>query len=95
MSTFDIPFAPVDLNGARLCDTVPPVKPPAAVATTWAKQHRLVAWRHDGGMLNQSHDSKEKALEAAQGLHYAIYWKWAIQCGRDMVDRGLVEEPIS
>lgn len=86
----DIPFAPVDL-----CDTIPPVKPPAAPAPyKRPKAHSLVAWRDDGGGLQTwHHDTLEAAQSAAKSLSWVVYWKYAIQCGRDLVERGTIDAP--
>jgi len=43
--------------------------------------------------LDAAHDTLEAAQVAARELHWAIYWKYAIQCGRDMVERNLINEP--
>jgi hypothetical protein len=85
----EIPFAPV------LGDTVPPVEPPAApLPTKRPVECRVVAWRHDGGMDNTKHETIEGATAYALGLHWAIYWKSAIQCGRDMLERRLIVQPL-
>ena len=84
----DIPFAPL------LADTVPPVEPPPAPLPVKRPQScRVVAWRHDGGLDNTVHCTIESATVFAKALHWAIYWKYAIQCQRDMVARALIEAP--
>ena len=84
----DIPFAPL------LADTVPPVEPPPAPLPVKRPQTcRVVAWRHDGGLDNTTHSTIESATAFAKALHWAIYWKYAIQCRRDMIDRALIEAP--
>ena len=84
----DIPFAPV------LADTVPPVEPPPApLPVKRPRSCRVVAWRHDGGLDNTSHATIESATAFARALHWAIYWKYALQCDRDMVARALIEAP--
>jgi len=88
----EIPFAPV--MDAQLCDTIPPTAPPKPPAPYKRPlQHRLIGWRNDGGLLDAAHDTLENAQAAARELHWAIYWKYAIQCGRDMVERNLINEP--
>lgn len=85
----EIPFAPV------LADTVPPVEPPPApMPIKRPAEVRVVAWRHDGGLDNFKHSTIESATLFARSLHWAIYWKYALQCGRDMLDRQLIEAPI-
>ena len=84
----DIPFAPL------LSDTVPPVQPPPApLPVKRPAQCRVVAWRHDGGLDNTLHSTIESATAFAKALHWVIYWKYAIQCQRDMVARALIEAP--
>lgn len=84
----DIPFAPL------LADTVPPVEPPPApLPVKRPRSCRVVAWRHDGGLDNTSHATIESATAFARALHWAIYWKYALQCDRDMVARALIEAP--
>ena len=84
----DIPFAPL------LADTVPPVEPPPAPLPVKRPQScRVVAWRHDGGLDNTVHCTIESATAFAKALQWAIYWKYAIQCQRDMVARALIEAP--
>ena len=84
----DIPFAPL------LSDTIPPVEPPPAPAPyKRPAQCRVVAWRHDGGLDNTTFGTIESATAFAKALHWAIYWKYAIQCQRDMVARALIEAP--
>ena len=85
----EIPFAPI------LANTIPPIEPPAApLPTKRPAECRVVAWRHDGGMDNTKHETIEGATAHALALHWAIYWKSAIQCGRDMIDRRLIVAPI-
>jgi hypothetical protein len=84
----DIPFAPL------LADTVPPVQsPPAPLPVKRPRSCRVVAWRHDGGLDNTTFGTIESATAFAKALHWAIYWKYALQCDRDMVDRQLIEAP--
>ena len=84
----DIPFAPL------LADTIPPSRPPAAPLPVKRPQScRVVAWRNDGGLDNTVHATIESATEFAKALHWAIYWKYAIQCQRDMVARALIDAP--
>jgi hypothetical protein len=87
----EIPFAPV----AGLCDTVPPVAPPPAPAPYKRPvAHALCAWRNDGGALQTwRHETLESAQAAAGELHFAVYWKYAIQCGRDLVEVHNIDEP--
>ena len=93
----DIPFAPIFAVPPeyKLSDTVPPVEPPAApLPTKRPAECRVVAWRHDGGMDNTKLPTIESARAFSLQLHWAIYWKSAIQCGRDMLERRLIEAPI-
>lgn len=92
----EIPFAPLGetIDTARLADPIPPSPiPPAPLPVKRPRAHRLIAWRHDGGLRDTAFETLELAQEAAEGLHWAIYWKYAIQCGRDMVARALIEVP--
>ena len=85
----DIPFAPL------LADTVPPVEPPPAPLPVKRPQEcRVVAWRHDGGLDNTTFGTIESATAFAKALHWAIYWKYALQCGRDMVARQIINAPL-
>jgi hypothetical protein len=86
-----------ELKGGKmvpvLADTIPPVEPPPPVALAQPKAHRVVAWRHDGGLRTTDHATLEAAREAADALSFVIYWKFMIMCGREMVARALIEEP--
>lgn len=89
----EIPFAPLP-ETIKLADPIPPTPlPPAPLPVKRPRQHRLIAWRHDGGLRDTAFETLELAQEAAKELHWAIYWKYAIQCGRDMVARALIEVP--
>jgi hypothetical protein len=77
----------------QLADTIPPVEPPPPVLLAQPKAHRVVAWRHDGGIDNTSLATLELAREYAARCHWAIYYKTMIMCGREMVARALIEEP--
>lgn len=86
----EIPFSTESL----LCDTVPPVEPPKpALPVKRPQSCRLIAWREDGGLLDVAHETFESARQAALQLHWTIYWKYAIQQGRDMVERRLIDAP--
>jgi hypothetical protein len=77
-----------------LCDTVPPVEPPSAPAPYKRPAAcRLIAWRHDGPLSDTAHATIEDARAAALALHWAVYWKFAIACGRDMIERQLIDAP--
>lgn len=76
----------------QLDDTVPPTEPPPSVMLAQPKQHRVVAWRHDGGMRDVTCETLEKAREHMAGLHWAVYWKAMIMCGREMVERRQIGE---
>jgi hypothetical protein len=76
----EIPFAPI------LADTIPPVEPPPApLPVKRPAECRCVAWRHDGGMDNTKHETIERATAFATTLHWTTYYKFALQCGRDMI----------
>lgn len=78
----------------QLADTIPPVQPPCVLPLCQPQRHDVVAWRNDGGRLEWTrHDNLDLARAYAQGLHYATYYKYAITCGRDTVERGYIEEP--
>jgi hypothetical protein len=79
-------------NAPKLADPTPPVEPPSFLPYARPTPHRLVAWRHDNGLEDTRHDSLELARERARELHWAVYWKYAIMAGRDMVERQLIEE---
>lgn len=84
--------APFD--APSLADVPPRVEPPSLpVVDPSPKSHRLVAWRHDGGLQNFTYNTLEVAREHARALSWVIYWKWAIMCGRDMLERELIEQP--
>ena len=87
----EIPFSTASL---QLCDTVPPVRPPAPpLPVKRPVSCRLIAWRHDNGLTDTAYETVEHAREAAQQLHWIVYWKYALQCGRDMIERRLIEAP--
>lgn len=79
----------------RLADPRPPQPPIPPVRLAQPKQHRVVAWRHDGGMVDTTHATKELAERHVTLLHWAIYWKAIIMCGRETVARHLIEEHVS
>ena len=86
----EIPFAPV----SQLSDTVPPVRPPPApLPIKRPRACRLIAWRHDCNVRDTKYETLESAQAAARELHWAVYWKYAIQSGRDMVERALINAP--
>lgn len=86
----EIPFAPI----TQLCDTVPPTElPPAPAPYKRPSACRLIAWRHDNALRDIKFDTLESAQVAARNLHWAVYWKYAIQSGRDMVERALIDAP--
>ena len=99
----EIPFAPqaypdreiTDAEKRRsLSDTIPPSEPPAApLPVKRPAECRVIAWRHDGGLDDTKHPTVERATAHAHGLHWAVYWKYALQCGRDMIARELIAEP--
>jgi hypothetical protein len=80
-------------HAAKLADTIPPIEPPPSVLLAQPRAHRVVAWRHDGGIDNTQLATLELAREFAARCHWAIYWKTMIMCGREMVARALIEEP--
>ena len=89
ISMTEIPFAPA------LADTIPPVAtPPAPLPVKRPVECRVVAWRHDGGLDDTRHPTIEHAREHVKALHWAIYWKYALQCGRDMIARELISQPL-
>lgn len=94
ISMTEIPFAPLDY-APRLADTVPPTKPPAApLPVKRPASHMLVAWREDGrGLQTWKYETLETAQAAAKELCWIIYYKYAIQCGRDMIERGDIVAP--
>lgn len=84
----EIPFAPI------LSNTVPPVEPPAKPLPVKQPQtHHVVAWRNDGGLDSTRHETAELALAFARTLHWAVYYKYAIQVGRDVIARAHISEP--
>jgi hypothetical protein len=84
----EIPFAPI------LSDARPPIEPPPApLPVKRPVECKVVAWRHDGGLDSTRHETVELATAFATGLHWAVYWKYALQCGRDMIDRRLITAP--
>lgn len=87
----EIPFSTATL---QLCDTVPPVKPPAPpLPVKRPNACRLIGWRHEGPLSDTTYETIEAAREAAQALHWAVYWKYALQCGRDMIERRMIDAP--
>jgi hypothetical protein len=85
----EIPFAPM------LGDTIPPSEPPPApLPAKRPAECRVIAWRHDGGLDDTKHLTVERATAHAHGLHWAVYWKYALQCGRDMIARELIIQPL-
>lgn len=93
----EIPFAP--LLGERsskpqLADTIPPTtEPPAILPVKRPRVHHVVAWRNDGGLDSTRHETEELAREHAGSLCYLVYYKFAIQVGRDVIARGHIAEP--
>jgi hypothetical protein len=88
ISMNEIPFAPM------LGDTIPPThNPPAPLPVARPKAHTVVAWRNEGGLDHASFATLETASEFAGKLHFAIYYKWTIQCGREFVARGDIIPP--
>jgi hypothetical protein len=58
------------------------------------RKHDVVAWRHDGARLDTTrHDTKEGAQEYGRALCWAIYYKYAILCGRDIIERHSIAIP--
>lgn len=79
----EIPFAPV------LGDTIPPTqKPRDPLPTKRPRAHNVVAWRIEGGITSMAFDTLEAAQGYARALCYAVFYKYAIMSGRDLVERG-------
>lgn len=94
----DIPFAPLlgDLHVPKhlqLGDNIPPpIAPHAPLPVKRPVDHCVIAWRQDGGMNVWKHATLELAQEQARNLQFAVYWKYVIQCGREMCERVLIAE---
>jgi hypothetical protein len=80
-------------TGPKLADPRPPTPPVAPVLLAQPRAHRVVAWRHDGGMRDTTHGTLESAREALRALHWAIYWKACILCGRETIERHAIQAP--
>lgn len=96
MSDFDlntVVAARVLPRRPRLADPRPPQPPVPPTPTRDAQPYRLTAWRHDGGMLNQVYVNLDIAQQTARALCHLIYWKYAISCGRDVVETAPIETP--
>lgn len=90
----EVPFAPLP-DAPAVCDIVPPVEPPPAPAPYKRPQACVLhAWRNDGARLDSwRHETAEAATAAARALSFVIYWKYAIQCGRDTLALELIPVP--
>lgn len=92
----EIPFAPLlgeRTSKPQLADTIPPTQDPAPLPVKRPRAHHVVAWRNDGGLDSTRHETEESAREFAGALCYLVYYKFAIQVGRDVIARGHIAEP--
>jgi hypothetical protein len=81
-----VPAAPI-APAPVLADTIPPTEPPAPVTTAKPRQHRLMAWHHDGRASNWQYETREVAIAAMDALSGLIYWKGAVIDGRAVIAR--------
>lgn len=88
------PVAPSMVVRPQLDDTTPPIIPDfPAVTDPDVKPHVVRCWRHDGGMMSVTFQSREAAEQHGRDLSNVIFWKYAITCGREILATVRLPEP--
>jgi hypothetical protein len=82
------------LQRDQLADTVPPVEPPAQLPVKQPKAHHVVRWHVSPTRVTKlEFATREAADEHVATLHPAAIYKYAIMCGRDILECRLLTQP--